>query len=53
MNKISLILFTVLCLIILAHGVYQGVSQGQWTSMTIALIVVVLGSYSMIKKSRK
>lgn len=53
MNKVSLILFLILCVLFLTHGIYQGVAQDQWTSLTIAIIIVVMGSYSMIRKNRQ
>ncbi|WP_167449482.1 hypothetical protein [Halobacillus trueperi] len=53
MNKISLVLFLILCLLFLSHGLYQGVANGQWTSLTFAIIVIALGAYSMLRKKRK
>lgn len=53
MNKVSLVLFLILCLLFLSHGIYQGVANDQWTSLTFAIIVIALGSYSMLRKKRK
>ncbi|MBN8236205.1 hypothetical protein JF544_13145 [Halobacillus kuroshimensis] len=53
MNKATLIVFLVLCLLFLTRGLYIGVSHGEWTSLIIALLIIAFGSYRLYKKNQK
>ncbi|MBH0230414.1 hypothetical protein [Halobacillus yeomjeoni] len=53
MNKISLILFLLFCLLFIANGLFQGIRHDSWTSLTIAIVVIILGALSMLRKKNK
>ncbi|MCA1020753.1 hypothetical protein [Halobacillus litoralis] len=53
MNKATLTIFLVLCLLFLTRGLYIGISQGEWTSLIIALLIIVFGSYRLFQKNQK
>ncbi|MBA2175071.1 hypothetical protein H0266_09220 [Halobacillus locisalis] len=53
MNKATLVIFTILCLLFIANGLYRGIAHDQWTSMMIAIVVIVFGGYRLVKKQKK